>query len=79
MLLLTKQIADELRCQPDEIDRHEGFQHMGLDSINSILLLDFIEKQTSVELNPMDLADHPNISSLVDFIFSQINPKGDAG
>ena len=68
---LKKIIAEETNVSPDSIDIDIEFFQFGLDSINSLVLLDQAEKEFGIELNPLFFWDYPTIRSFSEHIFEE--------
>ncbi len=56
-------IAEVLGLQPEEVNLDEEFINLGLDSMHAIFLLDEIEKEFKIEINPHEFWEFPTIQS----------------
>ncbi|MCB0492194.1 MAG: acyl carrier protein [Cyclobacteriaceae bacterium] len=56
-------VADTLGVKPDEVNPDEEFMSLGLDSMHAIFLIDEIEKEYNVEINPHSFWEFPTINS----------------
>ncbi len=64
-------IAEEIKESPEKIDVDSEFFEFGLDSINSLVLLDKAEKHFDVELNPLFFWDYPTIRTFGEHIYKE--------
>ena len=60
-LFIKKILADELKESPENIDEHAHFHEFGLDSINSVYLLDQVEAKYNISLTPLYFWDYPSL------------------
>ena len=65
---ITLAIAREGQLEPADISVQQSFFELGLDSISAIFLLDLVEKEFSIELQPLDFWDYPTIESFSQYI-----------
>lgn len=65
---IRNKIAVELGIPEEEIDLTIEFINFGMDSVNSIFILQHIEKFIGVDLNPLLFWDYPTIESLSRYI-----------
>ncbi len=61
---LTKNIAEQLEVEPDEIDTSEPIEDYGLDSAQGMIVVSRAEKQFGLEISPMLLWHYPTIEAL---------------
>jgi acyl carrier protein len=54
-------VADEMKCTPEEINEDETFHELGLDSINSVFMMEEVEKEYNVTLSSLSFWDYPTI------------------
>lgn len=54
-------IANEIKAPINEISEDVLFHEFGLDSVNSVFLLEQVESKYQLELTPLYFWDHPNI------------------
>lgn len=66
-------ISKEINTSIEEIDSEEYFSSFGIDSMRAVALLDEMEKETGLELNPLIFWDYPTIASLSEHINSCLN------
>ncbi len=66
-------IAEETRLNVEKINPEMHFSSFGLDSINSIYVLDQLENTFKVKLNPLMFYDHPTIASFARHVEPLIN------
>jgi acyl carrier protein len=59
--LLIATTSRELKVSPDTIDVHTNFNNMGMDSLSAMYILDTLEKELNVEINPLIFWEHPTI------------------
>jgi acyl carrier protein len=67
-------VADMLELAPGKIDPGVKFSRLGVDSAMSVQLAVALEERLGIALSPDVIADHPTISSLVDYL-SGLSPK----
>ncbi|MEQ8302730.1 MAG: acyl carrier protein [Cyclobacteriaceae bacterium] len=60
---IKTKIAEALGVQPGEVNPDEEFISLGLDSMHAIFLLDEIEKEFELEINPHSFWEFPTINS----------------
>ena len=65
-------ISEELGVAIDNIDSDLSFYELGLDSINSMFLLEKVENQFNVSLTPLYFWDYPTISAFSKLLASKI-------
>ena len=61
-------VAEMLELAPSKIDPSVKFSRLGVDSAMSVQLAVALEERLGIALSPDVIADHPTISSLVDFL-----------
>ena len=72
MLKFIKQaIANETGESVDSIDESQTFQSMGLDSLNSIVVLNEIEDKYKISLNSLSFWDYPTLGAFTDFLLKE--------
>lgn len=59
---LRLKVAEVLGTTPGLVNPDEEFMSLGLDSMHAIFLLDEIEKQYNLEINPHSFWEHPTIN-----------------
>ena len=67
---LKMEIAAETGVSFDDIDDNASFGSLGLNSISSVFILDKLEKQLNVDMNPLFFWDYPTIRLLADYVSS---------
>ena len=67
---LKREIAKETGLPVSDIDDNATFNSLGLDSISSVFILDKIEKQLKIEMNPLFFWDYPTVGLLAQHITS---------
>lgn len=65
---IRNKIAVELGIPEEEIDLNIEFINFGMDSVNSIFILQHIEKFIGTDLNPLLFWDYPTIESFSRYI-----------
>ena len=70
--LLKAEIAKEMGTPVSDIDANAPFISLGLDSVRSVFILDSLERQLGVEMNPLFFWDYPTIDSMADHITTLI-------
>ncbi|MEK6781264.1 MAG: acyl carrier protein [Bacteroidota bacterium] len=72
LLKFIKQaIANETGESVDSIDETQTFQSMGLDSLNSIVVLNEIEDKYKISLNSLSFWDYPTLGAFTDFLLKE--------
>ena len=66
--LLQQLIADETNLPIDRLDVHKSMGSFGLNSINSVYILERLENELDLELNPLMFYDHPTIHSFSNYL-----------
>jgi acyl carrier protein len=74
--LFKSLISEETGIAVAEISETDTFFNLGLDSVSCIFLMDKIEKQLNVELNPISFWDYPSLDTYVDFLLKEVIPHG---
>ena len=74
MNALKQEIAKETGEPVSAIADDATFHSLGLDSISSVFILDKLEKELSIEMNPMFFWDYPTVGLLADHITSLAQP-----
>jgi len=69
---LQKEIAKETNIDVKEINPDEHMGAFGLDSINSVYVLDKLEKFLKIDLNPLLFWDYPTVKSLSQHLHEKI-------
>ena len=76
--ILIDEISRLLDVLPSTIDKKESLGVLGLDSIKSLSLKNYLERQLSIELFSTLLWHYPTISALEDYLTSQVKLKSDS-
>lgn len=76
LTLIKTAIADETGIAVTEINDTDSFFNLGLDSISCVFLMDKVEKQLKVELNPIYFWDYPTLDTYTEFLFNEVIPHG---
>lgn len=66
-------ISEETKLAIEKINPELHLSSFGLDSINSIYVLDRLEDKFKIKLNPLLFYDHPTIASFAKHIDTLIN------
>lgn len=69
-------VAETLGVKPDEVSPNEEFMSLGLDSMHAIFLIDEIEKEYNIEINPHTFWEFPTINSFADNLEKQLTKSG---
>lgn len=64
-------VAEETQLDRQSIDPDKHWASFGLDSINSIYLLEKMENELGLDLNPLMFFDYPTIRTFCGHIHSQ--------
>lgn len=75
IILIKKLISKETGISMDEIKENDSFFNLGLDSVSCIFLMDKLEKELKVELNPIHFWDYPSIDTYADFLVKEYLSK----
>jgi len=75
IILIKKLISKETGILMDEIKETDSFFNLGLDSVSCIFLMDKLEKELKVELNPIHFWDYPSIDTYADFLVQEYLSK----
>lgn len=73
--VIKKLIAEETRIPLNEINDSDTFFSLGLDSVSCIFLMDKLEKEFQVELNPIHFWDYPSIDTYAEFLIHEYLSK----
>ncbi|MFZ1808685.1 MAG: acyl carrier protein [Cyclobacteriaceae bacterium] len=60
---VQQKIAETLSVPKEQINPNEEFMSLGLDSMHAIFLIDEIEREFSIEINPHQFWEYPTINS----------------
>lgn len=60
---IQAKVAETLGVKSEEINPDDEFMNLGLDSMHAIFLIDEIEREFSVEINPHQFWEFPTINS----------------
>ncbi|MEY2832435.1 MAG: hypothetical protein RLZZ574_1693 [Cyanobacteriota bacterium] len=63
---LTKNLAEQLEVEPDELDPNEPLESYGLDSAQGMMIISRAEKEFGFEISPMLLWHYPTIELLAE-------------
>jgi acyl carrier protein len=66
-------VAEALGAKAEDINANEEFISMGLDSMHAIFLIDEIEKEFKIEINPHSFWEYPTIHSFSSNLQKQLN------
>lgn len=73
--IIKKLISDETGISINEIKETETFFNLGLDSVSCIFLMDKLERELHIELNPIHFWDYPAIDTYSDFLVREHETK----
>ena len=71
--IILELIEKELAISRHEIDPTRSFQELGLDSVNSLFLLDELERKLQLDIDPLSLYDNPTINSFASYLYQSLN------
>lgn len=71
--IIKKLVSEETGISTAEIQDTDSFFNLGLDSISCIFLMDKLEKQIKMDLNPIYFWDYPTIDTYTDFLMREFN------
>lgn len=74
--LLMKIISSETKIPIDEISPAHSFFELGLDSISAVLMMEELEKELGVTLNPMYFWDYPTIEKYASYVAQDVLGNG---
>ncbi|MFZ6013335.1 MAG: acyl carrier protein [Bacteroidota bacterium] len=69
---LKRQVVQECGITYEEVDVHREFVEFRMDSVNTVFIMDRLEKHLGTELSPLYFWDHPTIDSLSEFLINHI-------
>ncbi len=69
--LLKDLISKETGISAVEIKNTDSFYSLGLDSVSCIFLMDKLEKQLNIELNPIYFWDYPQLNTYAEFLLTE--------
>lgn len=67
MDLAKKRISEVVGLHPSEINEDVSFLKMGISSIQAVKIINLIQKDLDLELNPAILFEYETLSELVDY------------
>lgn len=73
--IIKKLISEETGVAIGEINETDSFFNLGLDSVSCIFLMDKLERQLHIELNPIHFWDYPTIDTYSEFIAKEYLTK----
>jgi len=65
-----QKIAQETGAELNDISADQNFGDLGLDSVNSVFIMEELENLLKISLNPILFWDHPTVDQFVDHILS---------
>jgi acyl carrier protein len=65
---LKTEIAKETGLTIPEIDDAATFHSLGLNSISAVYILDKLEKELKIEMNPLFFWDYPTVGLFAEYI-----------
>ena len=71
--IIKKLVSEETGISTGEIQDTDSFFNLGLDSVSCIFLMDKLEKQIKMDLNPIHFWDYPTIDTYADFLIQELN------
>lgn len=69
IFLIRQLVAEETNLAVDQLDIHKSMGSFGLNSINSIYLLEKLENTLNLDLNPLMFYDYPTIDSFGRYLY----------
>ena len=72
ILIIRQAVAEETGQPGSSILESTSFADLGIDSLSSIVILNKIEDQINMELNPLHMWDYPTVGSFADFLASHL-------
>lgn len=76
--MLMAQLARVLGTQPQKIDASQSLSDMGLDSLMSLQLRNWVKSTLNLTLSASALLDQPSVDSLVGLLADSIQPQEEA-
>ncbi|HNP18525.1 MAG TPA: acyl carrier protein [Fulvivirga sp.] len=67
---ISKIISEEGNLNEEDIKPEDTFFELGLDSISAIYLMELVENEYQITLNPILFWDYPSIQSFSNKIFT---------
>lgn len=73
MELAKNKIAEVVGFDVAEIDENEAFLNMGIASIQAVKIINLMQKELEVELEPTLLFEYETLVELVDYLAENLN------
>lgn len=61
--ILVRYIAKELKTNQQTVSIEDSFFDLGLDSISAMYLMEQLENELKIVINPLDFWDYPTINT----------------
>lgn len=71
MNVIKKRISETVGLMPEEIEEDQSFLKMGISSIHAIKIINLIQKDLGIELNPAIIFEYETLEELVDYLLSE--------
>ena len=71
LLFIKTEIAAETDCAIEQISETDTFHSFGLDSLSSITILNKLEDEFNLDLNPIYFWDYPTLGAFADFLLKE--------
>ena len=70
--IIQKLISEETGRSDDLLEHNTEFFNYGIDSLKAVFLLEKLERQFSIQLDPIIFWDYPTIESLAEYIENKL-------
>src|SRR5688572_30985186 len=67
---MREHLASLLGVVPDDLDPHENFLDLGVDSVQAMALLEALAGELQITLAPEVFFDHPSLASLSGYLIA---------
>ncbi len=67
MELAKEKISEVVGFEPEEIDEHKNFLKMGISSIQAVKIINLIQKDLDLDLNPAVMFEYETLVELIDY------------
>ncbi|MFZ5973617.1 MAG: acyl carrier protein [Bacteroidota bacterium] len=69
---LKQKISEECEIPLEQIDEDAEFEHLNMDSVNAMMIMDALEDYLEMELNPLYFWNHPTVAKYAKFIVEEL-------
>lgn len=65
---LKEEIAAAVNKQPDDIDENANFLSLGVSSIQTLKIINRLQKKLEIEINPIAMFEYKNIALFSEYL-----------